>query len=304
MTDEPMDAVVVQSLRAHAAAGVTTVHDLGDRGCRTLSFRCCPRPPRVVAPGRRSRPPAGHCHCLGGAVVGDVRVAVADAAERGVDVVKVMASGGFATPETRPAGRPVQRARASGTRRRGARGGASRRRSRSLLVGMLNALAAGVDGIEHFSGLSSEGGAQIDDELLDEVAAAAWWSTPRWAATGACTRSCRAAARRGADGAVRSPQLRRVLRDADRTAHPTARARRAGGDRVWIPGWDRRSGTATPGGPWATWSTPDTPPPRRSRRPRRSAAEACGLGGETGWRRVTAPISSSWTATSPPTSPR
>ena len=34
---------------------------------------------------------------------------------------------------------------------------------------MQNALAAGVDGIEHFTGLSSEG-ARIDDDLLDEVA--------------------------------------------------------------------------------------------------------------------------------------
>jgi imidazolonepropionase-like amidohydrolase len=35
---------------------------------------------------------------------------------------------------------------------------------------MQNALAAGVDGIEHFTGLSSAGGTQIDDDLLDEVA--------------------------------------------------------------------------------------------------------------------------------------
>jgi imidazolonepropionase-like amidohydrolase len=35
---------------------------------------------------------------------------------------------------------------------------------------MQNALAAGVDGIEHFTGLSVAGGAQIDDDLLDEVA--------------------------------------------------------------------------------------------------------------------------------------
>jgi imidazolonepropionase-like amidohydrolase len=37
------------------------------------------------------------------------------------------------------------------------------------LLGMQHALAAGVDGIEHFSGLSSAG-SQIDDDLLDEVA--------------------------------------------------------------------------------------------------------------------------------------
>lgn len=37
------------------------------------------------------------------------------------------------------------------------------------LLGMQNALAAGVDGIEHFSGLTSEG-PRFDGELLDEVA--------------------------------------------------------------------------------------------------------------------------------------
>lgn len=35
---------------------------------------------------------------------------------------------------------------------------------------MQNAVAAGFDGIEHFTGLSSQSGAQIDDDLLDEVA--------------------------------------------------------------------------------------------------------------------------------------
>ena len=43
MTDEAIDTVIVESLRAHAAAGVTTVRDLGDRGYRTLAFRLSPR---------------------------------------------------------------------------------------------------------------------------------------------------------------------------------------------------------------------------------------------------------------------
>jgi imidazolonepropionase-like amidohydrolase len=40
------------------------------------------------------------------------------------------------------------------------------------LLGMQNALAAGVDGIEHFTGITSDG-PRIDDQLLDEVAS---WS--------------------------------------------------------------------------------------------------------------------------------
>jgi len=100
MTDEAIDGVIVESLRAHAAAGVTTVRDLGDRGYRTLAFRLSPGLPRVVAAGPPVTTPGGHCHFLGGAVAGDVRAAVTEHAERGVDVVKVMASGGFATPGT------------------------------------------------------------------------------------------------------------------------------------------------------------------------------------------------------------
>src|SRR3954452_22804604 len=51
MTDEAIDAVIVESLRAQAAAGVTTVQDLGDRGYRTLALRTCSGLPRVVASG-------------------------------------------------------------------------------------------------------------------------------------------------------------------------------------------------------------------------------------------------------------
>jgi imidazolonepropionase-like amidohydrolase len=170
MTDEAIDVVIVESLRAHAAAGVTTVRDLGDRGYRTLAFRMCPGLPRVVASGPPITTPGGHCHFLGGAVNGDMGAAVAERAERGVDVVKVMASGGFATPGTDQLGAqftvPELAALVDGAHRAGLPVVAHAH----SLVGMQNALAAGVDGIEHFSGLSSEGGARIDDDLLEEVA--------------------------------------------------------------------------------------------------------------------------------------
>ena len=100
MSDDLVDAVIVGSLRAHAAAGVTTVRDLGDRGYRTLAFRARAGLPRVVAAGPPITTPGGHCHFLGGAVAGDLRAAVRERADRGVDVVKVMASGGFATPDS------------------------------------------------------------------------------------------------------------------------------------------------------------------------------------------------------------
>jgi len=169
MTDDAIDAVIVESLRAHAAAGVTTVRDLGDRGYRTLAFRTVPDLPRVVASGPPLTTPGGHCHYLGGAVIGDVRAAVAEHAERGVDVVKVMASGGFATPDTDQMSAQFGVADLLAMVDEGHRAGLPVIAHAHSLVGMQNAIAAGVDGIEHFSGLSSAG-THIDDELLDEVA--------------------------------------------------------------------------------------------------------------------------------------
>jgi imidazolonepropionase-like amidohydrolase len=169
MADEAVDTVITDSLRAHAAAGETTVRDLGDRGYRALHFRDRPGLPRVVASGPPITTPGGHCHFLGGAVTGDLRAAVADRVERGVDVVKVMASGGFATPGSDQLGAQftvdelvtlVEEAHAAGL--------PVVAHAHSLL-GMQNVVAARVDGIEHFTGLTTEG-PRIDDELLDSVA--------------------------------------------------------------------------------------------------------------------------------------
>jgi imidazolonepropionase-like amidohydrolase len=169
MTDEALDAVITESLAAHAAAGVTTVRDLGDRGFRVLAFRHRPGLPRVVASGPPLTTPGGHCHFLGGEVHGDPRAAVAEHAERAVDVIKVMASGGFATPGTDQLGAQFTIPELTAMVEEGHRAGLPVIAHAHSLAGMRNALAAGVDGIEHFSGLSPEG-VQIDDDLLDDVA--------------------------------------------------------------------------------------------------------------------------------------
>jgi imidazolonepropionase-like amidohydrolase len=162
LTDEAIDLVIVESLQAHAAAGVTTVRDLGDRGYHTLAFRTCPGLPRVVASGPPLTTPGGHCHFLGGAVPGDLRAAVAEHADRGVDVVKVMASGGFATRDTDQLGAQFTVPELAALVDAAHRADLPIVAHAHSLLGMQNALAAGVDGIEHFTGLSSAGGAQIE----------------------------------------------------------------------------------------------------------------------------------------------
>lgn len=174
MTDQEVDAIIVGSLRAHAAAGVTTVRDLGDVRYRTLAFGEVPGLPRVVASGPPVTSPGGHCHFLGGAVAGigegDLRAAVAERVDFGVDVVKVMASGGFATPETDQLGGQFTAAELVVLVDEAHRAGLPLVAHAHSLVAMENALEAGVDGIEHFSGLSAEHGSHIGDAFLAEVA--------------------------------------------------------------------------------------------------------------------------------------
>ena len=68
-TAEPdvVDADHRRRAGSQAAAGVTTVRDLGDVGYRTLDFRDRDRPgcPRIVAAGPPLTVPDGHCHYLG-----------------------------------------------------------------------------------------------------------------------------------------------------------------------------------------------------------------------------------------------
>ncbi len=104
-SDDEMRAVVTQSLRRHLAAGVTTVRDLGDRRFAVLDHRARRDGevlPAVVAAGPPLTTPGGHCAGMGGEVAGEagLRSAVRERVERGCDLVKVMASGGFATPGT------------------------------------------------------------------------------------------------------------------------------------------------------------------------------------------------------------
>lgn len=80
--------------------GVTTVRDLGDRNHLSLDLRGERDLPTIVAAG----PPittAGAATISGGVGAGGIGAAVRQHAERGVDVVKIMASGGTLTSGTR-----------------------------------------------------------------------------------------------------------------------------------------------------------------------------------------------------------
>ncbi|ALE92373.1 hypothetical protein AOC05_08660 [Arthrobacter alpinus] len=174
---EEIDRVVSAALHDQLVAGVTTVRDLGDRRFCVLERRdrqlSAPAiEPTIVASGPPLTSTNGHCHYLGGEVAGTEEIirAVAERVERGVDIIKVMASGGVNTPGTdamltqftadqmrlivdraHAAGVPVT-AHAHGT------------------PAVEQALLAGVDGIEHCSCVTARGFGEVSEETLTALA--------------------------------------------------------------------------------------------------------------------------------------
>lgn len=155
-------------------SGVTTVRDLGDRDRLSLRVRDAIATgetvgPRVLAATSPLTPPDGHCHYLGGVVRDEagIRERIADHAEAGADVIKVMASGGQTTDgpyamwdpqfSTEALGVVVEEAHA-----RGLRVAAHAHASESIAA----AVDAGVDTVEHATWLAP--GREIDRR--DEVA--------------------------------------------------------------------------------------------------------------------------------------
>jgi imidazolonepropionase-like amidohydrolase len=161
--------------RRDPASGVTTVRDLGDVGYRTLAFRDSPRAglPRIRAAGPPLTVPDGHCYYLGGVVEGPdaIRAAVLEHEQRGVDVIKVMASGGMTTVGTDPFGVQFDAADLRTLVDAAHSVGLQVLAHAHSLAGIRHALAAGVAGIEHFTGLT-EIGIRVPDEVLEAVSEA------------------------------------------------------------------------------------------------------------------------------------
>lgn len=150
--DALLDAAA-ESAAAQLAAGVTTVRDLGDRDYAALVLRESGRGPlpTIVAAGPPITTPGGHCHFLGGATTGvaGVRAAVREHAERGVDVIKVMASGGMLTAGTDIAATQFSAGALRVAVEEAHRHGLPITAHAHALAAVRDAVAARVDGIEH-----------------------------------------------------------------------------------------------------------------------------------------------------------
>ncbi|MGW6279750.1 amidohydrolase family protein [Kribbella sp. NPDC055071] len=171
---ESGDDTIEQSLRIHLQAGVTTVRDLGDRNDAVLDWRRrgLTGLPTVVAAGTPLTSVGGHCWSLGGEVAGpdEMRAAVHQRADKGADVIKIMASGGVLTPGSDTMSPQFTEADLAVAVAAAHEVGLPITAHAHALSAVRQALAVGVDGIEHCTCLTPTGVA-IDEELLAALAA-------------------------------------------------------------------------------------------------------------------------------------
>jgi imidazolonepropionase-like amidohydrolase len=173
--DDRLHTAARDAARTALAAGITTVRDLGDRGYVTLRLRdeLATTPdsgPRIVAAGPPITSQGGHCYFLGGEVAGvpAMRAAVREHADRGVDVIKVMATGGELTAGTRSHEAQFDTGTLRAAVEEAHRLGLPVTAHAHGTPGIVAAVAAGVDSIEHVTWLT-EDSAAIDEPAFEAL---------------------------------------------------------------------------------------------------------------------------------------
>jgi imidazolonepropionase-like amidohydrolase len=170
------DAEAVQAMiraaRSALRGGVTTVRDLGDRHYLSLGLRGRPGLPTVLTAGPPITTPGGHCHFLGGETTPTVtamRAAVREHADQGVDVIKIMASGGTLTPGSHQhlAQFPAEVLCAAVTEAH--RVGLPVTAHAHAVTAIADAVAAQTDGLEHVS-FWTEDGVSAPERLIRKIA--------------------------------------------------------------------------------------------------------------------------------------
>ncbi|MEU9981715.1 amidohydrolase family protein [Streptomyces sp. NPDC050856] len=176
--DATLLAGMARRARRLLDTGVTTARDLGDRDGLAVRLRddiAAGRlpGPRVLSAGTPVTRPGGHCWFLGGEVDGTdaIRKMVALNVERGVDLIKVMATGGGITKD----GPPVWAAQFTAAELRvvveeAARAGLPVAAHAHGTEGIAAAVAAGVATIEHCTWMA-QGGFDPREDLVDEIVA-------------------------------------------------------------------------------------------------------------------------------------
>jgi len=99
-TASERETVIREALYQQLISGVTAVRDLGDHHWAVADRARRDDEPTIVGSGPPITIPGGHCWTMGGEALGrdELKRAVAERAERQVDIVKIVVSGGAMTP--------------------------------------------------------------------------------------------------------------------------------------------------------------------------------------------------------------
>jgi len=185
VADDELLLSMAQHARQLLDGGVTTARDLGDRDGSALVLRDAVDAGRMVGPrlliaGAPLTAVGGHCWFLGGEVSASsigyepaIRARVCELAASGVDVIKVMASGGQITAGgasmwERQFDAADLRVVVEEARRFGLPVAVHAHGADSIA----DAVAAGVNTIEHCSWMSGPGASDFRDDVADHMASA------------------------------------------------------------------------------------------------------------------------------------
>lgn len=174
--DEQLLKEMQSAARQALVAGITTVRDLGDRGFLAVQVKeMVAADPLlgadVVPAGPPLTPPHGHCWSLGGVVAEpDIQAAVREHARRDAAVIKVMVTGGEMTPGTDPCSCQFSLSALREAADEAHRQGLPITGHAHGAAGIVAAIEAGFDGIEHAS-FATPDGPRADPAVLEQLAA-------------------------------------------------------------------------------------------------------------------------------------
>jgi imidazolonepropionase-like amidohydrolase len=186
LTDGEQFQKIADRARAMLAAGITSARDLG--GGRWLELKIRDRirrgelvGPRLLCAGQPITTPSGHCHFWGGEASdsADAIKVLTRQLDHGVDLIKVMATGGNITPGSKPVDAQFDQETLSiivgEAHKQGLRVAAHCHGT----AGISNAAAAGISTIEHCSWVGRDGWAKgFDPEVLASITSQGIWVSP------------------------------------------------------------------------------------------------------------------------------
>jgi imidazolonepropionase-like amidohydrolase len=183
-SDEMALLTAVRNIGRELSSGVTTVRDCGDQNgvlfaLRDAVTRGILEGPRLILCGPPLTMSGGHAHFLGGVADGPAEIArtVRRRVAAGADFIKLIGTGG-GTPGTHPADASYSREEIASAV------SAAHRLDVPVTVhcrgipGIVNALEAGVDQIEHACFERPDGSLSFDSNLAGRMARAGIWVTP------------------------------------------------------------------------------------------------------------------------------